>query len=181
MKAGRILCALICIHCVFLGCRSTENVAQTNTGNESDINSVSVDRDCGPGLSAGANPSALFCAALGYEYVVVRDKRGAERGMVVFPDGSMAGAWDFYRGKAGQEWFKLKKPGYELMDMGRHEGWLRGAVCIDSQTRKQVGFVREVVVKPFLEKGQWPPGKGAQRAIPKVQMQSKERKGRGGN
>jgi putative hemolysin len=49
------------------------------------------------------NPAAAYCAALGYRYEIVEGPDG-ERGVCVLPDGRRVDAWDFFRGKCGQEY-----------------------------------------------------------------------------
>ncbi|MBA7716977.1 hypothetical protein ES703_126062 [subsurface metagenome] len=80
------------------------------------------------------DPSAVYCARLGYKIKVVTDDEGGQYGVCIFPDGSECEAWAFYRGKCGQEWSYCKRNGYDLKDLERHEGWFRGAVCIDRTT-----------------------------------------------
>lgn len=70
-----------------------------------------------------ADPACVYCEALGYD---------CSDGNCTFPDGSSAPAWDFYRGKAGQNYSFCELQGYRIEnrteDMG---GWTAEyAVCV---------------------------------------------------
>lgn len=60
-----------------------------------------------------ANPAAVYCQDLGYEWVIERTAEG-EIGVCKFPDGSTIEDWDFLKGKSGQEWSYCEKKGYTL-------------------------------------------------------------------
>jgi putative hemolysin len=96
------------------------------------------------------DPSAVYCVKLGYKYKIVTDDEGNQRGICCFPDGTECGAWAFYRGKSGQEWSYCKINGYDLKELGRYEGWDKGAVCIDKVTKKEIGTVFDLFVKTYL-------------------------------
>lgn len=73
---------------------------------------------CLPPLSAHAaggmpNPSAVYCLQMGYDYEQRTDAAGNVVGICVFPDGTEAPAWDFFRGKAGRKFSYCAKKGYE--------------------------------------------------------------------
>lgn len=91
------------------------------------------------------NPSAVYCLTLGYKYKIVVDDEGNQYGLCIFPDGDACRAWDFYRGKCNQECSYCKQHGYELKDLGRNEGWSRGAVCIDKTTKEKAGTVYDLM------------------------------------
>jgi len=70
-----------------------------------------------------ANPSCVYCSDLGYE---------CQDSDCVFPDGSSCPAWDFYRGKCGQNFTYCEKQGYKIEnrveDMGTSTS--EYAVCV---------------------------------------------------
>jgi len=96
------------------------------------------------------DPSAVYCTRLGYKYEIVADDEGNQYGLCIFPDSNACLSWDFYRGKCGQEWSYCKRNGYDLKDLRRHEGWFRGAVCIDRTTKKEISTVFDLFLEPFL-------------------------------
>jgi putative hemolysin len=48
------------------------------------------------------SPSAAYCSALGYKYIVEKTNAG-EIGICNFSDGTACGSWEFLEGKCGQE------------------------------------------------------------------------------
>ncbi len=60
-----------------------------------------------------ANPAAVYCELMGYEYRIEKTEQG-EYGVITFPDGSECEAWDFYRGKCGREWSYCARHGWEV-------------------------------------------------------------------
>jgi hypothetical protein len=96
------------------------------------------------------NPAAVYCVKLGYKFDVVTDEEGNQYGVCIFPDGSECGEWDFYRGKCGQEWSYCNLHGYDLKELGRYEGWLKGAICIDKTTKEEIGTVFDLFMGEFL-------------------------------
>jgi len=51
-----------------------------------------------------ANPAAVYCVELGYEYKIITDTEGGQKGVCIFPDKSECDAWDFFTGKCGKEY-----------------------------------------------------------------------------
>ena len=60
------------------------------------------------------NPAAAYCEFLGYKYSVQADARNSAVGVVTLPNGKTVNAWDFYRGKIGQEYSYAALKGYEI-------------------------------------------------------------------
>lgn len=54
-----------------------------------------------------ANPAAVYCAEMGYEYRIETTKEG-QKGICVFPDKTECEEWAFFRGECGQRWAKVK-------------------------------------------------------------------------
>lgn len=63
---------------------------------------------------AELNPSAVYCDAMGYKYIINTTPTGSQVGICVLPDGSSVGAWDFLKGKLGKEHSYCEKEGYRL-------------------------------------------------------------------
>ncbi len=62
--------------------------------------------------SALKNPSAVYCEALGYEYVIYSTPLG-EVGKCILPNGEAVNAWDFYTGRVAVEYSYCTIKGYE--------------------------------------------------------------------
>jgi putative hemolysin len=126
------------------GCASTES-AKIEGPNEA---TLSRDR---PKRLGTPDPSAVYCHALGYKLQIVTEDDGGQYGICIFPDGRACETWDFYRGKCGQKWSYCERCGYDLKDIKPHEGWVRGAVCVEKTTREEIGNLYTLVVDRFLK------------------------------
>lgn len=62
-----------------------------------------------------ANPAAVYCVELGYQYKIITDSEGGQRGVCVFPDKSECDAWDFFTGKCGQEYTYCEMHGGKII------------------------------------------------------------------
>lgn len=60
------------------------------------------------------NPAAVYCERLGYQYIQTSDRAGNDVGICVLPNGTKVNAWDFYRGKVGQDYSYPALRGYEI-------------------------------------------------------------------
>jgi parallel beta-helix repeat protein len=60
-----------------------------------------------------ANPAAVHCIALGYEYKIIHEPSG-DRGVCIFPDKAECDAWAFLEGKCGQQYSYCAKLGYNV-------------------------------------------------------------------
>jgi len=61
-----------------------------------------------------ANPAAVYCKALGYDYEIIKTEKG-EKGVCKFPDGSKCDEWDFFNGVCGQKWSYCEKTGGKVV------------------------------------------------------------------
>lgn len=59
------------------------------------------------------NPSAAYCTQLGYTYTTEKTDEG-DVGICHFPDGSTCIAWEFIKGKCGEEYSYCRQEGYKL-------------------------------------------------------------------
>ncbi len=64
-------------------------------------------------VCAMKNPAAVYCNALGYEYVTTETPEGSI-GVCKFTESSNCEGWTFLSGKCGQEQSYCKKNGYEI-------------------------------------------------------------------
>lgn len=61
-----------------------------------------------------ANPSAVYCEELGYEYRIADTPQG-QNGVCVLPDGSEVDPWDFLAGSVGGNYSYCVQNGYGLV------------------------------------------------------------------
>jgi len=84
-----------------------------------------------PQEARSANPAAIHCVELGYEYETV-ESDGGYSGVCSFPDGSECNAWEFLKGKCGQEFSYCAQHGQEVQTMtdGNNSISPEYAVCV---------------------------------------------------
>ncbi len=68
---------------------------------------------CGGDQPGMANPAAVYCRDLGYNYEVVNGARG-EQGVCALPDGSRCDEWEFLEGTCGQAYSYCAKQGMNM-------------------------------------------------------------------
>jgi putative hemolysin len=59
------------------------------------------EREGGLGL---ANPAAVYCEELGYQYKIITTENGGQIGICQLPGGIECNGWDFFTGECGQEY-----------------------------------------------------------------------------
>lgn len=94
-----------------------------------------------PGM---ANPAAVYCHELGYEYKAV-DTQGGQHGTCVFPDGSECEEWAFLEGACGQSYSYCARHGYDVVTKtdGKNPISSEYGVCVRGQ--QEVGPVTELM------------------------------------
>jgi C1A family cysteine protease len=60
------------------------------------------------------NPAAMYCERMGYEYQVIIDDDGNQKGICTLPDSSQVDAWEFFKGKVKKEYSYCAKKGYTV-------------------------------------------------------------------
>ncbi|MBU2520280.1 MAG: right-handed parallel beta-helix repeat-containing protein, partial [Nanoarchaeota archaeon] len=92
-----------------------------------------------------ANPAAIYCRELGYEYKFVDSSKG-KSGVCVFPDETECGQWQFLQGECGQEWSYCAINGYNIITKtdGKNSISKDYAVCVDKDD-KEIGSVTELI------------------------------------
>ncbi len=91
-----------------------------------------------------ADPSAIYCGDLGYDYQIV-DTEDGQTGVCNFPDGTQCPAWDFLNGTCGAEFSICTQS--DMTQEVRHDGQnayaMDYAVCVD-QAGAEVAPVTEI-------------------------------------
>ena len=90
---------------------------------------------------AMANPAAVYCKEMGYDYELAVDSSGNEYANCVMPDDSVCKDWDFFEGRCGKEFSYCAGKGYETIE---RKG-TSGALCA---VGKAMG-IKESSLLPF--------------------------------
>jgi C1A family cysteine protease len=91
-----------------------------------------------------ADPAAVYCRELAYEYRVVDTDEG-QHGICVFPDGSRCDAWGFLEGKCGQAYSYCAKQGYGLVTKTDGKNSLSSEYSVCVQGQEEIGSVTELM------------------------------------
>jgi C1A family cysteine protease len=91
-----------------------------------------------------ANPAAVYCYELGYEYSVFDAEQG-QHGICAFPDGTECDEWSFLEGRCGQGHSYCAKQGYDLIVKtdGRNPFSSEYSVCVLDQ--QEIGPATELM------------------------------------
>lgn len=110
------------------------------------------------------NPAAVYCEKLGYEYRTVKTPQG-KRGVVIAEPGVEFGAWDFFKGKVGNEYAYGALYGYDTECVREDKGTYvtEYAVCVrrekkgkqTTETRIPMLDLMEQNGEPLIEEGQY--------------------------
>jgi len=94
-----------------------------------------------PGM---ANPAAVYCRELGYEYEIADTDEG-QSGACIFPDGSQCNEWSFLQGKCGQGHSYCARHGYGLITKtdGKNPLSREYSVCV--RGRGEIGAATELM------------------------------------
>jgi len=97
----------------------------------------------GSGLGM-ANPAAVYCRELGYEYEIVDAAKG-QYGVCVLPDNSRCNDWGFLEGKCGQSYSYCARQGYGSITRtdGRNPFSRTYSVCV--RGREEIGAATELM------------------------------------
>jgi len=91
-----------------------------------------------------ANPAAVYCRELGYEYQVV-DAAEGQHGVCVLPDGSECDGWGFLQGKCGQSYSYCATQGYDLVTKSDGKNSLSAEYGVCVRDGQEVGPVTELM------------------------------------
>jgi putative hemolysin len=80
-------------------------------------------------VRAMLNPSAVYCEACGYIYIIETVPEG-EVGLCELPDGQKVDAWDFLRGNVALEWSYCAQQGYEAKHVEESDICWDCTVCV---------------------------------------------------
>jgi len=107
------------------------------------LNANDVTSGCDGNSPGMADPSAVYCEDLGYEFEVMDADEGGY-GICVFPDGSSCEAWSFLKGTCGESYSYCATQGYDQITKtdGHNSLSVDYAVCVDGE--KEIGAVTEL-------------------------------------
>ena len=91
-----------------------------------------------------ANPAAVYCRELGYEYAIVDTGQG-EYGRCTFPGGSSCTDWIFLEGRCGRSYSYCARHGYDLITRkdGRNPFSRTYSVCV--RGTEEIGAATELM------------------------------------
>jgi len=107
-----------------------------------------------------ADPSAVYCEDLGYEFEVMDADEGGYA-VCIFPDGSSCEAWSFLEGTCGESYSYCATQGYDLITKtdGHNALSVDYAVCVDGE--EEIGAVTELMdLSEKATRGTSPAGPG---------------------
>lgn len=118
------------------------SITYYNNFTKSNINDVKYENKVSTEKIGMANPAAVYCNELGYNYKIINTVEG-QYGICIFPDGSQCDEWQFLEGKCGQKYSYCARQGYDLTvkSDGKDPFSKDYAVCVNKITKKQIGSV----------------------------------------
>jgi len=92
-----------------------------------------------------ANPAAVYCTGLGYDFQIVDTPQGQD-GVCSFENGESCKAWDFLIGKCGQSHSFCAQNGYDIKTLKDGENPISPeyAVCISREDGREIGSITEL-------------------------------------
>lgn len=131
MKNFRLFTLSIVLLTVITGC------SQTNPSTEPMTNETSCSEE--PSSFIG-NPAAFYCTSvMGYEYKVITNDDGSQKGQCIMPDGLACDQWAFYSGECGPEYSycALEEMSIETRYDGNDPYSSTYGVCTGSEERSE--------------------------------------------
>jgi len=124
---SRLICAIALLSLLIVAVATAPQI--TPTAKQSPANT--------PNLAIG-NPAAIYCAEImGYEYKIITDSDGGQRGICKLPNTQECDQWDFYAGTCGQDYDYCAQQGYhtETRTDGQDPFASSYAVCISPEAQ----------------------------------------------
>ncbi|GAF84466.1 unnamed protein product, partial [marine sediment metagenome] len=115
---------------------------------------------CGGNAPGMANPAAVYCRELGYQYRIVDTAEG-QYGTCIFPDNGECDEWEFLQGKCGQSHSYCARQGYDLVAKtdGKNPFSREYSVCVRDQVK--IGAATELMgLSEEATRGSFPVGQG---------------------
>jgi len=144
-----------------------DNYAQTGKWDKTwgkalddDVASSDITSDCDRNAPGMANPAAVYCRELGYEYEIVDTDEG-QQGTCIFPGGGECDEWEFLQGKCGQTYSYCARQGYDLITKtdGNDPFSRQYSVCVHDQ--EEIGPATELMgLSEAATRGSLPVGQG---------------------
>lgn len=97
--------------------------------------------NCGGDAPGTANPAAVYCKELGYNYQITSDQKG----ICTFPDKTQCDAWEFLQGICGKEFSYCEQNGMitQTKSDGQNPYTQTYSVCVNSE-KSEIGSVVEL-------------------------------------
>ncbi|GAG31953.1 unnamed protein product, partial [marine sediment metagenome] len=109
-----------------------------------DVASNDTTLGCDGNALGMANPAAVYCRELGYQYRIVGTDEG-QSGICTFPGGSECDEWQFLQGKCGQTYSYCARQGYDSITKtdGKNSFSREYSVCVRGQ--ETIGAATELM------------------------------------
>jgi len=127
---------------------------------DDDVASSDITSDCDRNAPGMANPAAVYCRELGYEYEIVDTDEG-QQGTCIFPGGGECDEWEFLQGKCGQTYSYCARQGYDLITKtdGNDPFSKDYSVCVRDQ--EEIGAATELMgLSEAATRGSFPVAQG---------------------
>jgi len=109
-----------------------------------DLASNDIALSCGGNGPGMANPAAVYCRELGYQYRIADTDEG-QSGVCIFPGGGECDEWQFLQGKCGQAYSYCARQGYDSITKtdGKDPFSREYSVCVRGQ--QNIGAATELM------------------------------------
>ena len=101
---------------------------------------------CGGSGVGMANPAAVYCKELGYDYKIVTEEDAGQNGVCIFNKRNQCEEWEFLQGKCGQKYNYCSKKGHKtkVKTDGKNEFTQEYVVCT-TKRGKEIGSVTKLM------------------------------------
>ena len=117
---------------------------RTDRAGAVDDASSSAGLSCSGSAPGMANPAAVYCDKLGYEYRLV-DSPAGERGVCVLPGGGQCDEWGFLEGKCGRNYSYCARLGYDSKTKTDGMNALSKAYAVCTRGQEEIGAATELM------------------------------------
>jgi subtilisin-like proprotein convertase family protein/putative hemolysin len=135
---------LICSFSAQADDASLQPMHSADEGSPQAQEAIDAASSCGEDALGVANPAAVYCRELGYEYEIV-DTAGGQYGTCVLPNGSRCDGWSFLEGKCGESYSYCARQGYDSITRtdGSNSFSRAYSVCVHDQ--EEIGAATELM------------------------------------
>jgi putative hemolysin len=119
-----------------------QTIPDSTLANDAAVNDIAS--TCSGNAPGMANPAAVYCRELGYEYEIADTAEG-QSGVCIFPDGSTCNEWSFLQGKCGQSHSYCARHGYGQITKTDGKNPLSREYTVCVRGRGEIGAATELM------------------------------------